>query len=120
MNELLEVALRAHGGLDRWSQFKSLKSKINMSITGSLWQVKSRPDVLKEIRMEAELRRQRLTTYRVGEDRRASSETPNSIAIETFDGRVLGRFEDPACGFPRSSFGDALGGCARDVFQQQK
>jgi hypothetical protein len=43
MNELLEVAVKAHGGLERWNQLKSLKS--NMSITGTLWQVKSRPDV---------------------------------------------------------------------------
>ena len=96
MNELLEVAVRAHGGLDRWSQLKSLKS--NMSITGTLWQVKSRPDVLKEIRMEAELRRQQLTTYRVGEDKRFVWK-PNSVAIETVDGHVLSRFDDPRTAF---------------------
>ncbi len=96
MNELLEVTARAHGGLDRWSQFKSLQS--NMSITGTLWQVKSRPDILKEIRMEAELRRQRLTTYRVGEDRRFVW-TPNNC-----DRNVrrpgLGSLRGSACGFP--------------------
>jgi hypothetical protein len=96
MNELLEVAVRAHGGLDRWSQLKNLKS--NMSITGTLWQVKSRPDVLKEIRMEAELRRQQLTTYRVGEDKRFAWK-PNSVAIETVDGHVLSRFDDPRTAF---------------------
>jgi len=36
MNELLQLAVRAHGGLDRWTQLKRLKS--NMSITGTLWQ----------------------------------------------------------------------------------
>ena len=96
MNELLEVAVRAHGGLDRWSQLKSLKS--NISITGTLWQVKSRPDVLKEIRMEAELRRQQLTTYRAGEDKRFVW-TPTSVAIETADGHVLDRFENPRGAF---------------------
>ena len=96
MNELLEVAVRAHGGLDRWSQLKNLKS--NMSITGTLWQVKSRPDVLKEIRMEAELRSQQLTTYRVGEDKRFAWK-PNSVAIETVDGHVLSRFDDPRTAF---------------------
>ena len=96
MNELLQLAVRAHGGLDRWSQLKSLKS--NISITGTLWQVKSRPDVLKEIRMEAELRRQQLTTYRVGQDKRFVW-TPNSIAIETPDGHVLNRFDDPRAAF---------------------
>jgi hypothetical protein len=96
MNELLEVAVRAHGGLDRWSQWKSLKS--NISITGALWQVKSRPDVLKEIRMEVGLRRQQLTTYRAGEDRRFVW-TPNSVVIETADGRVLNHFDDPRAAF---------------------
>lgn len=96
MNELLEVAVRAHGGLDRWSQLKNLKS--NMSITGTLWQVKSRPDVLKEIRMEAELRRQQLTTYRVGEDKRFIW-TPSAVTIETSDGHVLNRFDGPRAAF---------------------
>src|SRR5271170_1903062 len=96
MNELLEVAVRAHGGLDRWSQLKSLKS--NMSITGTLWQVKSRPDVLKDIRMETELCRQQLTTFRFGEDKRFVW-TPNSVAIETADGSVLSSFDDPRAAF---------------------
>ena len=96
MNELLEVAVRAHGGLVRWSQLKSLKS--NMSITGTLWQVKSRPDVLNEILMDADLRRQKVTTSRVGEDKRFVW-TPNSVGIETADGRVLSRFDDPRAAF---------------------
>jgi hypothetical protein len=96
MNELLQLAVKAHGGLDRWGQLKNLKS--NMSITGTLWHVKSRTDVLKDIRMEAELRRQQLTTYRVGEDKRFVWK-PDSVAIETADGSVLSRFDDPRAAF---------------------
>jgi hypothetical protein len=45
--------------------------------------------------MEAELRRQQLTTYRAGEDKRFVW-TPTSVAIETADGHVLDRFETRA------------------------
>ena len=48
--------------------------------------------------MEAELRRQQLTTYRVGEDKRFVWK-PNSVAIETVDGHVLSRFDDPRTAF---------------------
>lgn len=37
MNDLLTIAVEAHGGLARWSQLKTVKA--NLSITGALWQV---------------------------------------------------------------------------------
>jgi hypothetical protein len=35
MNDLLELAVEAHGGLKRWSQFTTVKA--SLSITGKLW-----------------------------------------------------------------------------------
>ena len=43
MNDLLQVAVNAHGGLARWSQWKPAKA--SLSIMGAIWQVKGRPDV---------------------------------------------------------------------------
>jgi hypothetical protein len=42
MNHLLESAVAAHGGLDRWNQVKSIT--VDASITGALWAVKSKGD----------------------------------------------------------------------------
>jgi hypothetical protein len=39
MNELLDLALKAHGGLERWREVKSLDVRI--SLTGALYKLKS-------------------------------------------------------------------------------
>jgi hypothetical protein len=44
MNDLLEIAVAAHGGLDRWNQVTSVT--VGASITGTFWQVKSKGDAL--------------------------------------------------------------------------
>jgi hypothetical protein len=68
---LLKLATDAHGGLGRWNQLKSLKA--HLSVTGGIWHVKGRPDVLKDIRIELSLREQLLTTHLLGQNKRFSS-----------------------------------------------
>jgi hypothetical protein len=43
MNDLLQVAVNAHGGLEWWNQLKTVKASV--SITGAIWQLKGKPDV---------------------------------------------------------------------------
>jgi len=43
MNDFLQVAGNAHGGLERWNQLKTVKASV--SITGAIWQLKGKPDV---------------------------------------------------------------------------
>jgi hypothetical protein len=39
MNELLDIVLQAHGGLDRWREVQSLDLRVpRVSLTGSLYQ----------------------------------------------------------------------------------
>jgi hypothetical protein len=52
MNELLSLAIKAHGGLDRWNKVRSVEA--TASITGAIWYVKGRPDVLKNVVVSAE------------------------------------------------------------------
>ena len=44
MNDLLEVAVSAHGGLEMWNQLKTVKA--SLSITGAIWQVKGIVDIM--------------------------------------------------------------------------
>jgi len=44
MSELLDLAVKAHGGLDRWNKVKAIK--VVASITGGIWYVKSKGDFL--------------------------------------------------------------------------
>src|SRR5271156_3971494 len=47
MNDLLKLAIEAHGGLERWRQFK--EARASASITGALWHLKGQPNVLENI-----------------------------------------------------------------------
>lgn len=96
MNDLLKLALQAHGGLDRWNQLKSIK--IQASITGAIWYVKSKPDYLKNIVMTADLQTERVVTEFPGQDKRSIFE-PNRIAIEKIDGTLIASRDDPERSF---------------------
>jgi len=42
MSELLDLALQAAGGLERWRQIRSLD--VRVSVTGALYQIKGYPE----------------------------------------------------------------------------
>jgi hypothetical protein len=96
MNELLDLALKAHGGLQRWNKVNSIK--VTASITGGIWYVKSKPDCLKNIVMTAETKRERLTTDFPGQDKRSIFE-PTRVVIEKVDGTLIETRDDPEKSF---------------------
>ncbi len=51
MSELLDIAVKAHGGLDRWNKVKAIK--VAASITGGIWYVKGKGDFLKNVILTA-------------------------------------------------------------------
>jgi hypothetical protein len=96
MNTLLKLATEAHGGVGRWNQLKSLKA--HLSVTGGIWHLKGRPDVLKDIRIELALREQLLTTHFIGQDKRFFF-TPGRVAVEDEQGHLIGQRDDPRRAF---------------------
>lgn len=52
MSDLLEVALAAHGGLDRWDGITSID--VAASITGATWFAKGKGDVRNNVRFEVD------------------------------------------------------------------
>ena len=96
MNDLLKLALEAHGGLDRWNKVKAIK--VAASITGGIWYVKGKGDFLKNVVLTAETRNERLTVDFPGQNRRASFE-PERIVIETVDGALIEARDHPEKSF---------------------
>jgi len=92
MNELLSLAIKAHGGLERWNRVKSVK--VAASITGAIWFVKSKGDALKNVIMTIETQKERLTTEFPGQDKRSIFE-PARIVIEKMDGTLIDGRNDP-------------------------
>jgi hypothetical protein len=96
MSELLNLAIKAHGGLDRWNKVKAIK--VAASITGAIWYVKSRPDVLKNVVLTAETRNERVTVDFPGQDKRAVFE-PSRVVIERVSGTLIEARDDPEKSF---------------------
>ena len=59
MTDLLDIAVQAHGGLERWRQIRSIR--VAASITGAIWFVKSQGDALKDVVLTVDTRTERLT-----------------------------------------------------------
>jgi hypothetical protein len=96
VNDLLESAVAAHGGLDRWNQVKSIT--VDASITGALGHVKSKGDALKDVRFEVDTTRQLLTMDFVGQDKRSVFE-PLRVVIQRRDGALIDARDDPERSF---------------------
>jgi hypothetical protein len=96
MNELLKLAVNAHGGLERWSKVTAVKAAA--SITGAIWFVKSKGDALKNVIMTAQTQTERLTTDFPGQDKRSIFE-PDRIVIEKTDGTPIEVRDDPEKSF---------------------
>jgi hypothetical protein len=86
MNELLKLVVKTHGGLDRWNRLKTITA--SMSITGAIWYVKGRPDVLKDIVVEASLHAEKVVTHYRDQNRRTVF-TPGEIISESEQGKLF-------------------------------
>jgi hypothetical protein len=92
MSDLLQLAVKAHGGLDRWNKVKAIK--VAASITGAIWYVKGKPDFLKNVVLTADTQNQRLTVDFPSQNKRARFE-PSRIVIETEDGTLIEARDNP-------------------------
>jgi hypothetical protein len=96
VNDLLNLAVRAHGGLERWNKVKSIRAAA--SIKGAIWYLKGKADVLKEVVLTADTRRERVVMDFPEQDKRTIFE-PLRVVIEKSDGTVVEERENPEKSF---------------------
>ena len=96
MNDLLENAVAAHGGLDRWNQVRSIT--VDASITGAFWHLKGKGDALKDVRFEVDTTRELLTMDFAGHDKRSVFE-PLRVVMQRRDGALIDARDDPERSF---------------------
>lgn len=101
MNSLLDSALAAHGGLERWNQVKSIT--FDASITGAFWHLKDKGDALKDVRLEVDTKRQLVTIEFLGQDKQAVFE-PGRVVVQRSDGAVIDARDDPERSFDGHQF----------------
>ncbi len=59
MSGLLDVALHAHGGFERWREVQSLD--VRLSLTGGLYRVKGYPEGVSNVNIRIDARRPAVT-----------------------------------------------------------
>lgn len=96
MNGLLDLAVNAHGGLDRWREVNAIK--VDASISGAIWFAKGRADVLKNVVIRAETKRELLTMDFPGQNKRTVFE-PDRVVVETSHGEAITTRDDPRKSF---------------------
>jgi hypothetical protein len=84
MTHLLDVILEAHGAA-RWKRLRSIEG--DMSITGLLWARKGWPDVLKNVRVIADIAEQHITYQPFTAEGLRSDYRPDRVAIDAVDGK---------------------------------
>jgi hypothetical protein len=100
LHPLLDEALEAHGGYDRWRQYKGIASTIRTG--GSLWELKGAPLIPVPRRATSEFRRQWTRVAPFGEPDWTMTWTPEHVAITAGDGTVIAERDDGREAFDRS------------------
>ncbi|MCL2394361.1 MAG: hypothetical protein FWC87_06690 [Acidimicrobiaceae bacterium] len=101
MPDLLDTAVAAHGGLNRWNQISSIT--VDASITGAFWSLKNQTDALRRIRFEVETTRQHLTMDFVDQDRRTVFD-PSRVELQRRGGQLIEGRDDPERSFDGHQF----------------
>jgi len=97
MNDLLAFAVKAHGGLQRWNEFKTLRAEL--SVDGAIWHVKQQPGLLTDKVFEIDTHVERLTITPFTAPNRRSAFVPNRLVLETLGGTAIESRDDPEAAF---------------------
>ena len=104
MKDLLQLAVDAHGGLERWNSFSKLRAEV--SIDGAIWHVKQQPGLLIDKVFEIRTHEQRLTVHPFPAPDERTVFVPNSIVFETLDGVAVEKRDNPEASFAGQKFDD--------------
>src|SRR5215471_13481264 len=97
ITDLLDLAVAAHGGLDRFNQFKTVSA--HGVLGGRLWALKGQDRVLSNVRVTVDLHREHasLAPFKLPNQRTAF--TPQRVAVETTEGAVVEERTNPRAAF---------------------
>jgi hypothetical protein len=104
MNDLLVLAVDAHGGLDRWNAFTRLRAEV--SIDGAIWRVKQQPGLLIDKVFEVSTHKQHVTVSPFPTPDERSVFVPERIVFETLDSVAVETRENPEASFIGQQFQD--------------
>jgi len=97
MSDLLDFAVAAHGGLDRWNAFTTLQAEF--SAGGAIWDIKQQPGLLLNTLVEIKTHREHLTITPFTSPIKRSVFDATRLELQTQDGAVVEVRENPEASF---------------------
>jgi hypothetical protein len=97
MNDLLEMAVEAHGGIKRWNEFNTLRAEL--SIGGAIWEVKQQPGLLSDKMFEIKTKEERLSITPFSFPGQSAVFVPSRQTLDTSDGTVVESRDNPEASF---------------------
>jgi hypothetical protein len=97
MNDLLQFAVDAHGGLAAWNAFTDLE--LNLSIGGAIWDLKKNPRLLRDVTYNMKTHVEQLTITRFSAPDRRIRFVPSRLTLETLGGNVIESRDNPRAAF---------------------
>lgn len=102
MCELLDLALQAHGGLERWRGIQSLD--VCVSLTGALYQRKGYPEGVPNVTLRIDVHRPAVTISPYARPDHRGYFTPQRVWIEDRAGNTVEERNDPRESFAGHGF----------------
>ena len=97
MDDLRELALAAHGGLDRWNQLSTVTMR--MQTGGALWEIKGQDGVINDSAVRIALHSQYVCHAPFGAPNLHDTYTPDLVTIEDEHGEVIEERANPRASF---------------------
>lgn len=97
MNNLAQLTIDAHGGLQRWHQFDHVSAHLRNG--GVLWTLKHQQGVLDDVNVRVALRREWASHSPFLKPNLRTSFEPQRVAIESTDGHVVEERVHPRASF---------------------
>jgi len=97
VNELLDLVVEAHGGLQRWKRVQRVAGE--MSIVGGLWARKGWPEALRDVQVSGLCHEQFLSYSPFTAPGKRSEYTPQRAAVTTDSGEIIAARECPRDSF---------------------
>ena len=97
MTDLIDFAIQAAGGMDRFNRFSSVSARLHH--TGLLWQLKQKEGVLTNSRVNVQLHEQRVSHGPFAPGTEHSVYTPSRVEILREDGSVAEALDQPRASF---------------------
>lgn len=97
MDNLLNLTIKAHGGLETWNRFENITARI--IVGGVLWPMKQQPGIVDDIFVTSQTKIQKTSHYPFINKDWKTAFTPGRIAIENTNGETIQEMPNPRATF---------------------